>query len=102
MPNLVRVLLYAFRLGAYKDCQSIAEGLLEKARRNHIVAASLSNYLAKAKGELNLVLEGYMDFLRAKAHLEGGQQVESAGQEEKQEEFEDSEWDTLAREIDHT
>jgi hypothetical protein len=37
-------------LGAYKDCQSIAEGLLEKARRNHLVAATLSNYLAKSKG----------------------------------------------------
>lgn len=57
-------------LGAYKDCLSVAENLLEKSRKNHIVAATLSNYLAKSKGELNLVLDGYMDFLRAKAHLE--------------------------------
>ena len=48
----------------------MAENLLEKCRKNHLVAATLSNYLAKSKAELNLVLDGYMDFLRAKAHLE--------------------------------
>ena len=69
MPHPLWVNLFSRRLGAYKDCQSIAEGLLEKTRRNHLFAATLSNYLAKSKGELNLSLEGYMDFLRAKAHL---------------------------------
>lgn len=57
------------RLGAYKDCLNVAESLLEKSRKNHMVAATLSNYLAKSKAELNMVLDGYMDFLRAKAHL---------------------------------
>lgn len=54
------------------------------------MAATLSNYLAKSKGELNLVLEGYMDFLRAKAHLEVQDKAEAQPQsepKEKQEEF---------------
>lgn len=102
MPHPLRVRCLPRRLGAYKDCQAVAEGLLEKARRNHLVAASLSNYLAKAKGELGLALDGYMDFLRAKAHLEAGQTGQGSEVAEKKEEFEDSEWDTLAREIDHT
>lgn len=70
MQDTLRVRMQTLRLGAYKDCLSVAESLLEKSRKNHIVAATLSNYLAKCKAELNLVLEGYMDFLRAQAHLE--------------------------------
>lgn len=62
--------MQSLSLGAYKDCLNVAENLLEKCRKNHLVAATLSNYLAKSKAELNLVLDGYMDFLRAKAHLE--------------------------------
>jgi hypothetical protein len=56
MPHPLRVYPLPRRLGAYKDCQAVAESLLEKARRNHLVAATLSNYLAKSKGELNLAL----------------------------------------------
>lgn len=85
MQDPLRVLPPTLSLGAYKDCQNIAEALLEKARRNHLVAATLSNYLAKAKAELNLVLDGYMDFLRAKAHLEAGQQAEKDKAEAKEE-----------------
>jgi hypothetical protein len=44
--------------------------LLEKGISDHLVAASLSNYLAKSRAELDRILEGYMDFLRAKAHIE--------------------------------
>jgi hypothetical protein len=34
-----------------------------------LVSAIYSNYLAKCKAEQDIVLDGYMDFLRAKAHL---------------------------------
>jgi hypothetical protein len=51
----------------------------------------LSNYLAKSKGELNMVLDGYMDFLRAKAHVQA-QDISEAHTEkpDKKDEFEDS------------
>ena len=59
-----------YRLGAYQDCLSKAEALLSKGVEDELVAASLSNYLAKSRAEAGEILEGYMDFLRAKAHLE--------------------------------
>jgi hypothetical protein len=105
MQDFVRVQQLLFRLGAYKDCLNIADALLEKSRKNHTVAATLSNYLAKAKAELNMILDGYMDFLRAKAHFEALDRTEEKPvieKAEKPDEFEDSETDTLAREIDHT
>lgn len=70
MQNSVRVYLRQYRLGAYQDCFSKAEALLSKGVEDELVAASLSNYLAKSRAELGEILEGYMDFLRAKAHLE--------------------------------
>lgn len=61
-------------LGAYQDCLNNAEPYLNKTN-NHIVSATLSNYLAKSKGELGLPLEGYMDFLRARSHLQAQKSI---------------------------
>ena len=69
MQNSVWVFLQPCRLGAYQDCLSKAEALIAKGVDDELVAASLSNYLAKSRAESGEILEGYMDFLRAKAHL---------------------------------
>lgn len=55
-----------FGLGAYSDCANKAEELRQKPL-NMLSEAILSNYLAKCKAELNDVLSGYMDLLRAHA-----------------------------------
>ena len=70
MQNSVWVFSLLFRLGSYQDCEVKAQALLEKGIDDHLVAASLSNYLAKSRAELDQILEGYMDFLRARAHIE--------------------------------
>jgi hypothetical protein len=50
-----------------------------------------------------MVLDGYMDFLRAKAYVQAQASSEApTEQTDKKDEFEDSEVDILAREIDHT
>lgn len=60
--------LFEGRLGAYQDCIEKAEELL-KSTANRFSAAILSNYLAKSKAELEMILEGYLDFLRAKGMI---------------------------------
>ena len=45
--------------------------MLTTVSGNQLVAATLSNYLAKCKAELGNALDGYMDYLRARAYLEG-------------------------------
>jgi hypothetical protein len=62
-------------LGAYQDCLGKAETFLAKVNNNNLVSATLSNYLAKSKAELEMILEGYMDFLRAKAFLEAQKEI---------------------------
>lgn len=90
-------------MGAYQDCLGKAETFLAKVNSNNLVSATLSNYLAKSKAELDMILEGYMDFLRAKAFLETQKEIEVPKEEKKDdEEFADSEIDTVTREVDHT
>lgn len=62
-----------------------------------MVAASLSNYLAKSRAELDRILEGYMDFLRAKAHIEKQRIINPPIDTNEKDEFADSELDTVTR-----
>jgi len=69
MQDIIWVIKFVFRIGAYQDCLNKAESYLPKVNNNHLVSAFYSNYLAKCKAEQDIILDGYMDFLRAKAHL---------------------------------
>ena len=71
--------------------------MLEKGFDNHLVAASLSNYLAKSRAELDKILDSYMDFLKAKAHLEKQRVLSPPIEINEADEFADSELDTVAR-----
>lgn len=62
-------------MGAYQDCLLKAQQLLTRKNLEHIVAASLTNYLAKSRAELDQILDGYMDLLRAKAHIESQKRI---------------------------
>ena len=57
-----------FNHGSYEECARRAAEFLEEPYSD-LSAAILSTYLARCKGELNRVWEGYIDLERAKSYL---------------------------------